>query len=28
MVTKFAVHKTFASKSDAVAYVKGKAGIT
>ena len=25
---KFAVHKTFASKSDAIAYVKGKAGIT
>ena len=28
MVTKFAVHKTFERKSDAVAYVKGKAGIT
>ena len=25
---KFALHKTFTSKSDAIAYVKGKAGIT
>ena len=28
MVAKYATHKTVASKSDAVAYVKGKAGIT
>ena len=27
-VQKFAVHKTFSSKSDAISYVNGKAGIT
>ena len=27
-VNKFAVHKTFATKADAISYVKGKAGIT
>ena len=25
---EFATHKTFATKADAIAYVKGKAGIT